>query len=243
MMLSPDRLSALLQPQGFWLRDANSLTRTIAFVRQSTIPRLYEHLNVYGQGKAGEAVYATTAISGSKNHSFDECITEEDLTLLDTLETDTKRHWTLVPTRKQAEEWEQKLARHADSQCRATARTKGPSLLDRLQPAFAAVDHYLLRLGNLNDVFDSEFQYFSNVPADQRREAERLASLIGSIGESSDDVQLACLVLFQFACDVEGQEGAFRGKKWHEDSSLRVRIYLLTDFIRETRKLYVASRS
>jgi hypothetical protein len=140
MMLNPDRLSVLLKPQGFWLRHADSVTKTIAFVRQSVIPRLYEHLNVHGQGKEGEAVYATTAISGATSHSCDNCVSEEELTLLYTLESDAERHWTLVRSKEQAEDWEKKLALHADSHCRATTQLKGPLLHDRLQPAFRAVD-------------------------------------------------------------------------------------------------------
>jgi hypothetical protein len=241
MTLSPDRLSLLLEPQGFWLRDVDSVTKTIAFVRQSTIPRLYEHLNVYGQGKVGEAVYATTAISGSTSHSCDECISEEDLTLLYTLETDKDRHWTLVRTKEEAEIWESRVAQVADFQCRATGHSKGPLLHERLQPAFSAVDRYIGKLGNVNDVFASEYRYSQQAPAVQRSEAERLASLIGYIGESSEDIQLACLVLFLFAPEVEGREDAFRGKKWHEDPSLRVRIYLLIDFIRAKRKLFAAA--
>lgn len=241
MMLSPDRLSALLEPQGFSLRDADSVTKTIAFVRPSIIPRLYEHLNVCGQGKVGEAVYATTAISGSTNHSYDDCVSEKDIALLETLETDKERHWTLIGNKQEAEMWEERLARVADSHCRATAQSKGPSLRERLQPAFSAVSRYITKLGNLNDVFASEFRHFQEAPAKQRREAEKLASLIGNIGESSEDVQLACLVVFQFASDVEGREDAFRGKKWHEDPRLRVRIYLLVDYIREQRQRYAAS--
>jgi hypothetical protein len=236
MMLGPDRLSALLKPHGFWLREVDSVTKTIAFVRPSTIPRLYEHLNVHGQGKVGEAAYATTAISGSTGHSCDECVSEDDLSLLYTLETDKERHWTLIRSKQEAETWEERLARVADSQCRATAESKGPSLRERLQPAFLAVDRYITKLGNLKEIFASEFRYFQEAPADQRSEAERLASLIGNIGESSEDVQLACLVVFLFASHVEGQENAFRGKKWHEDPNLRVRIYLLVDFIRDQRK-------
>lgn len=242
MMLSPRRLSALLQPQDFWLRGVDSVTKTITFVRRSNIPRLYEHLNIEGQGKTGEVVYATTAVSGSTSHSHDESVSAEDLTLLYTLETDKARHWTLVPTKKEAEAWEKRLAQAADSHCRATAQAKGPLLRERLQPAISAVDRYIAKMGNLNDIFASEFQYAQKVPAAQRSEAERLASLIGYIGESSEDVQLACLVVFRFALDVEGREAAFRGKKWHEDSSLRMRIYLLVDFIREQRKLYAASQ-
>jgi hypothetical protein len=82
MMLSPDRLRALLEPQGFRLRDADYVTKTISFVRPCSIPRLFDHLNVHGQGKVGEAVYATTAVSGSTNHSFDACVSEVDHSLL-----------------------------------------------------------------------------------------------------------------------------------------------------------------
>lgn len=240
MMLSTGRLSALLKPQGFWLRDSDSVTKTILFVRRSSIPRLYEHLIIQGQGKKGEAVYATTAVSGSTSHSSDDCISEEDLTLLYTLQADKERHWTLVCNKAEVEQWERQLVLHADLQCRATAQSKGPRLHDRLQPAFAAVDGYILRLGNVNAVFDSEFQYFANAPSNKRREAERLASLVGYIGESSENIQLACLVLFLFSSDVEGI--TFGGKKWHEDSCLRVRIYLLVDFLREKRQLYNASK-
>jgi hypothetical protein len=241
MMLSPDRQRLLLEPQGFKLRDVDSVTKTIAFVRQSTIPRLHEHLNVHGQGKVGEAVYATTAVSGSTGHSCDECVSEDDLTLLYTLETDQERHWTLVRTKEEAELWEKRLAQAADFQCRETAQSKGPLLRERLQPAFSAVDRYIEKLGNVNEVLASEFRYFREAPAAQKVEAERLASLIGYIGESSEDVQLACLVVFLFASEVEGSEDAFRGKKWHEDPSLRVRIYLLVDFIREKRRLYATA--
>jgi len=242
MMLSSDRLSVLLKPQGFWLRDADSVTKTIAFVRPAHIPRLYEHLNVHGQGKVGEAVCATTAISGSTSHSCDECISEEDMTLLYILETNKDRHWTLVRSKEEAKSWERKLAQHTDSQCRATTQAKGPALRDRLCPVFDAVDRYILRLGNIYAVFASEFQYFFNATEERRNEAERLASLIGYIGESIDDVELACLVLFLFAPEVEGPENVFRDKKWHEDSSLRARVYLLVDFIREKRHMYAASQ-
>jgi hypothetical protein len=91
-------------------------------------------------------------------------------------------------------------------------------------------------VGDLNDVFASESRYFQAAPAEQRSQAERLASLIGNMGESSEDVQLACLVLFLHASDAEDRADAFRGTKWHEDAKLRVRIYLLVDFIRELRK-------
>jgi hypothetical protein len=238
MILSPDRLSALLEPQGFWLRDVDSITKTIAFIRQSTIPPLYEHLNVHGQGKLGEAVYATTAISGSTSHSSDECVSENDPTLLYTLETDKERHWTLVRTKDEAKIWEKRLADVADFQCRATANAKGPLLRERLQSVFNAVERYVAKLGNVNDVFATEYRYFQEAPAPQRREAEQLSSLIGNIGESSEDVQLACLGVLLFAPEVEGRDDVFRGKKWHEDPNLRARVYLLVDYIREKRKLY-----
>ena len=241
MMLRPGRLSAILNPQGFWLRDADFDTKDIAFVRQSTIPRLYEHLNVCGAGKEGEAVYAKTAISGSTGHSHDRCVSEQDLTLLYTLETDKVHHWTLVRTQAEAKVWENRLAQAADFHCRATAQSKGPLLRERLQPAFSAVDRYIVKLGNVYDIFDAEFRFFQEAPALQRREAERLALLAGSVEESREDVELACLVLFLFAHDVEGREDAFRGKTFYDDPNLRVRIYLLIDFIREKRKMHTTS--
>jgi hypothetical protein len=243
MMLSPDRLSALLKPQGFWLREADSLTKEIAFVRAAEISRLYEHLNIQGQGKLGEVVYATTSVSGSTNHSCDDCVSERDLSLMYLLETNKERHWTLVNTSEEAKQWECNLAQHADAQCRATARAKGPSLRGRLEPAFNALARYVSKIGNIYEVFDSEFKYCSDAPTAQRAEAEELAWRMGNIGESSEDIQLACLFLVLFGRAVEGRRHVFRGRKGEEGGSLRVRIYLLVDFIREQRKLYLSSRS
>jgi hypothetical protein len=64
--------------------------------------------------------------------------------------------------------------------------------------------------------------------------------LIGNFDESQD-MQLACLLLFVFAADVQGHENAFRGKKWHQDPNLRVRIRLLIDNIHDQRNLFLAS--
>jgi hypothetical protein len=242
MMLSPERLSTLLEPQGFVLRMTDSRTKTIAFIRPSSFSRLFEHLNVQGQGKTGEAVYATTAISGSTGHSHDTCISEEDKGLLYTLETDTDRHWTVVGNTDEAVEWERNLARHADSHCRATAEVKGPALYELLRPTFAAIDRYIEKLGSVGAIFDTEFQYLAKLSDNERKEVERLAFGVGSIDDSSDDVQLACLALVKFSTAIEVQTDPFHGKKVHEDSNLRARIYLLTDFFREQRKLYLAKQ-
>ena len=242
-MLNADRLSNLLKPQGFTLRYAGSFVKTIIFVRNSNIPRLFEHLNVYGQGKAGEAVNASTGISASSSQSGDACVGEEDLALMYALATNAEHHWTIVGNTGEAKAWEERLAQNTDFHCRATADSKGPALHARLQPVFSAVDRYIAKIGDVNTVFDSEYRYRESAADDTKREANQLASLIGYIGPSWDDIQLACLVLFKYSSEVEGQESPFRGKKWHEDSDLRARIYLLAGYVREKRHLYAAGQS
>jgi hypothetical protein len=201
----------------------------------------YEHLNITGQGQGGEAVYATTAVSGSLGHSQDDCVSAIDLTLLYALETDKDRHWTMLRTKAEAEAWEDRLARSADSHCRSTTESKGRLLRERLQPAFAAVDRYIAKLGKVTDIFASEFRFFQTAPEASRRDAERLASLVGSLDSKSEDVELACLVLFLFAAEIEERRDAFRETKWHSDPSLRVRIYLLADYLGRQRMNYADS--
>lgn len=213
------------------------VTKTISFVRPSAIPLLYEHLNVYGQGRAGEAVYAKTTISGSMSQSNDRCISEEDDALAETLATDMERRWTLLRNKQEAVAWEEKLSKVADLHCRATAESKGSAVLERLRPAFSAMQLYIANVGDMHQLLASEFRFFEQTPTQIRIEAQRLASLIGNVAESTDDIELACLVLHCFAPQVEGAEDAFRGSKWHEDPQLRTRIYLLADFIREHRKI------
>lgn len=239
-MLSPDRLKRLLTPQGFWLRSSGSVTKEIDFVRPSKIPRIYEHLNVKGQGKIGEAVYARTAVSGSKNPHHDPCVAEIDHNLTFTLETDTERHWTIVRTIEQAREWEGNLARIADGHCRATTEAKGPGLYERLMPAFGVVDRYIEKLGKINDVFDSEYQFFSASTNEQREEAKQLAFRTASLIESSGDTELACLILVKFTFEVEDNLGLVRAKPVHENSELRTRIFLLADYVRECREAYLS---
>ena len=236
-MLRADRLSALLAPQGFWLQYANTVTKDIRFVRRSTIPRLYEQLHVSGQGKSGEAVYATTCISAGMV-SYDECMADRDHSLMFALETDVERHWTLLRNDADAQAWERKLTSLADSYCRATAEEKGPALHDRLLPELLIVDRYVAKLGDINDIFSSEFQYVSNAPVGARHDAQQLAALIGNIGEETEDIELACLTIFSFWYEIEGRTRPFHGQKWHQCNALRIRIYLLVDFIRQQRRLY-----
>jgi hypothetical protein len=239
MMLSTDRLKKLLETQGFSLCRADLVTKDIYFVRPSRIHRLYEHLHICGQGKKGDAVYATTAISGSSAYSYDSCITEIDRSLLFALEADVERHWTIVNNTKQAKEWETKLAKHADSYCRATAQAKGPALSERLQPSFAAVDRYIDKVGDVNNIFDSEHRFCFEAAEEVKKEAERLAFELHTL-ESTDDVQLACLILATFATDVENRLNPFLERKVREDSGLRVRLYLLVDYFRDRRREYWA---
>jgi hypothetical protein len=172
--------------------------------------------------------------------SHADCVAERDLSLLHALETNKDWHSTLVRTRREAEAWEAKLARHADAYCRATAQAKGPSLRERLQPIFDAVDAYLQAVGDVFAVFDSEFRYLTSVPPEHKDEVDRYASLIGNIGEATEDVLLACDVLFRHASEIEGSMRIIREKKWHKNPAIRARVFLLTDFFREQRKLYIA---
>src|SRR5262249_11154624 len=112
-----------------------------------------------GPGKCRRGLFIGNLRSGhaNPNSGFFQIQLRQDIF---TLETDKERHWTLVRTRDEAEMWEKRLAEIADFQCRATAQSKGPLLRERLQPAFSAVDRYIAKSGNLNDVFASEFRFF-----------------------------------------------------------------------------------
>lgn len=238
MMVKPERLSALLEPPGFHLIEVDKWDQKIAFCRSAIVPDLFEHLIIHGQGKRGDAVYATSAISALPHCYDDPCIVIEDQSLLQTLSTDPVRGWTVVLDAKQAKVWEVKLAAIANEHCRALGETKGPDLIAKLRPTRLALDQYVAKLGDLNAVFDSEFQFFSTEPLDRQKEADRLAF---EFGKTCDDVRLACLVLDKFAADLEGRPGAFRGRRVDEDEELRARVRLLSNYIREKREVYQAN--
>lgn len=238
MMLSPARLGVLLKPQGFWLRHYDPYVKHIDFVRSAPIPRLYEHLCIRCGGESGEAVYATTSISGSTNSRARGCSSEPDRALNSILRTDAEQGWALLSNPEESKAWEQRLAIHADAHCRATAQALGPALQHRLQPALEVVDRYIVKAGNLFDILDSDYSYLSAAPNEVRREATRLSSYIPNVGESEQDLELALTIIFSFAPEIEHQADAFPGSNWHQDSELQLRTHLLADFIREQRRLF-----
>lgn len=238
MMLSPNRLGVLLKPQGFWLRHYDPFVKHIDFVRSAPIPRLYEHLCIRCGGKSGEAVYATTSISGSTSPGARGCSSEADRALNNVLQTDAEHGWALLSNQEESKAWEKRLAIRADAHCRATAQALGPALQHRLQPAFEVVDRYIVKAGNLFDILDSEYRHISVAPNEVQSEVDRLSAYILNVGTSMQDLELALTIIFSFAPEVEHQADAFRGSNWHQDSELQLRTHLLADFIREQRRLF-----
>jgi len=241
MMLSPKRLSKLLEPLGFVLRESDSCTKEIALVRLSSIPRLFEHLRIHGSGRRGEAVSAETAISGARGVAIDPCIAARDLRLMLALEQNPEMHYTLVETNDQAQAWEQRVASLADTYCRATADSEGRALLERLAPALHTLDRYIEMVGDMNAIFDAEYKYFQDADPSHRDAAERLAQHLWRV-EPAADAELAALILLRFSKAVDGIDYALQGQCFEEAADLRARLYLLVDFVSDKRRVWRAGR-
>jgi len=223
MLLSPKRIGRGLAPQRFSLCRSCTTTKEIGFSRPSSMPRLYEQLHVCGQGKHGEAVYATTAISASPNWINDDCVTIVDQNLMFALEHDAHRHWTVLSDMNDAKSWESQLVQLADGACTRTTEEYGPLLAERLEEPFTIYDRYADELGGMTPIFGSEFRFI-----DDATDREQQLVDLWSIGKG-DDWRLACHLLIRNAPKLLPDPHVFLDSKLHECAPLRTLLYLMTD--------------
>jgi hypothetical protein len=235
MRFNPEKLAKLLQPHGFLLNLPEAMKHGISFIRPSSAERLYDHILI----NASNPVYAETVISAASSTSCRECVSQRDNRLRAFLAPGAPYHNSWVHTAAEAKSWQKRLVENADAFCVAAATAKGPLLTQRLQPVFNAVDAYMQRLGNLFEILDREFAFFSEAAPDERSQAEQLARLAHEmLWLDSEDSKLASLALIRFGTEVEGRDSPFHGKVPHRDSGLATRLILLADYIRRKRADY-----
>lgn len=239
MLLSAKRLSFLLKNVGFELLSSNTKTKDIHFVRHSPVKNIFEHLHIVGQGKSGEAAYATTAIAGVRYFLPAACVAENDLQLLYALETDTSRHWTILHSLEDAKRWEIRLSEIIDSFASNTSVQKSSELIRRLDPVHHAINQYISLSGNPAAIFDREHAFFQTHSPQIRAEAERIASGSCIQDWSWDDVNLASLVLTSYGPQVEGKPDPWKDVVPIDSQEyLLPRIYLLSDYFYGHRLTY-----
>lgn len=235
MLLSSKRLGSALKAQRFELYRSCTVTKEIGFSRPSSIPRLYEQLRVYGQGKRGDAVYATTAVSVSPSWIHDDCISIEDLGLMFALESDAERHWTLLADANDAKRWEKKLTELADAACRDTTEKHGDSLAARLRSDFELLDRYIDQIGDMRAILDAEYRFVENADDHERALVDQW-----SIGKG-DDWRLACHVSIRYGNEFIPAATAIFRSKLHESTQLRTLLYLLADQVAACRTRYATT--
>ena len=187
------------------------------------MPRLYEQLHVCGQGKYGEAVYATTAISASPTWINDDCIAIVDRDLMFALENDADRHWTVLSDVADAKSWETQLIQFADTACTKTAEEYGQLLVERLEVGFGILDQYAAELGDMKSIFSAEFRFI-----DGANDRERKLVDLWSIGKT-DDWRLACHLVIRYAAKLSPAPTSVLDSKLHDSATLRTLLYLMTD--------------
>ncbi len=233
MKLSEKRLVELLKHDGFELVSFDKTTKDIHFVRNSKMDQLFEHLFVCGQGKWGEVVYAFSTVSAVRLFSDKGIVSEEDDNeLLYELETDKERHWTELNSLVETKAWEQQLAKVAAIFTARNAENKGPKLLARLDRYFDDVQKYLCLAGDINSIFEREYQWTMEFNENIRNAAERVADNSFLRHAAYDDVLLACLILFKYGDSVEGKSTPWQGvMPLDSKNNLYPKILLIADHL------------
>jgi hypothetical protein len=143
-------LAKRLAPLGFVQNFPASHKGGIEFVRNSSMPHLYEHILVIAES----FVYAEAVISAASRASCHPCVSERDGRLRDLLSGGSRHGTKLILTRSEAMAWQTKLIENADAYCRAASAEKGLPLLQRLAPILRAVDCYQQMFGDIFAIFD-----------------------------------------------------------------------------------------
>jgi hypothetical protein len=230
-----DSLANRLAQLGFAHNFPASHKNGFAFVRNSSIPRLYEHVLI----NAENPVYAEAVISAASRASCHPCVSERDGCLRALLSSGSRYGSKLIFTPAEAKAWQDRLIENADASCRAASSEFGPLLFKRLEPVLYAVDRYQKKIGEIFAVFDREFAFVQDVRDEERSEIERLAAKAHSIlFLDAEDAKLASLVLVRFGSEVEGIEAPFQNANPRAGNELGSRLILLVDFIQNKRRAY-----
>src|SRR5262245_58408579 len=131
MMVKSRRILAALSKEGFQLHGENIISNfDMYFWRPSYAPSLYEFLQVAGQGKSGEAIYAHAEISILRNTTFGESIFLSSIGEGFPTYSQTRK-WTIIKNADDAIAWEREFTRIGPGLVHGLALTKGPDLLNR----------------------------------------------------------------------------------------------------------------
>jgi hypothetical protein len=233
-----DRVARLLAPSGFVLNLPEVMKGGVSFVRPSLFPRLYEHVLFV----TSNVVYAETVLSAATFTSCHRCVSEPDKRFSAFLSKGDLFGASDLGTAEMQRLWQQRLVENADAFCRTMAAEKGPALVERLRPVFAAVDSYVAAMEDMAAIFDREFAFVNNRPAHERAEIERLASETRAFFYLDlEDARLASCIVLRLAPQVEGKEDPFLGVNARQDEGLAARLVMLSDFIRIKRTSFIAS--
>jgi len=232
MKVDASRLLSLLGgKEGFAL--ARREPDEFALVRPSTLDGLFEHIEISGAGKSGEALGCDLAVSvvGGQLGTKGMC----ELELLAELATDPERGVTIVQTAEQAQDWERRVVEIAPPGVRALAQREGPALLARTARARAAVQAHLKQLPDTHDLDVLKRLLLGRLEPQRADVARRLAGRPGVLQKAGAELlyDVACMAIVLF--EVGNQASAEVKLDPLEDRELMWRIQLLVDHI-EARK-------
>ncbi|HVW02888.1 MAG TPA: hypothetical protein VHB77_21190 [Planctomycetaceae bacterium] len=232
--LNADRLTRQLSSQGFSLNLPEVMKGGISYVRPSSVERLYEHVLI----RTGTAVYAETVLSAATFTSCHAAVSERDPRLRALLAGNSEFGTSRLETAAEVRDWQQRLIDHADAFCRSMSSELGPVLIDRLAPAFEALDRYVEAVGDMRTIFAREFAFTNDGTERELAEADRLATQGWQmLYLDLADAKIAGMALARFGTEVEGGANPFDSATPRRDPALSARLVLLTDYVGRMRKL------
>lgn len=139
MKLDYDRLAEHLAQTGFSRGYPTRNVASASFVRQSTLPNLYESISFGAAGRDGEAVFAEIGTSVIKTVTYKRL---GDVRILTEVASDKARGWTVVKSPTAARKWEDEVLSVAPQACQTWTTAVGTGIWQRNQEGYAQLDRY-----------------------------------------------------------------------------------------------------
>jgi hypothetical protein len=227
MIVQSIRLFRELEKHGFRSGRGMCAANSFNFIRPSLLEGLWESIIVNGQGKHGEAVYASVGSSVTSTVMYKEFGVVHPL--LELAEV-TERGWTIIETDSKALAWENELIAIGPQRAREWTTKNGPDLLRNTEQARQHVNEYLSHLklvGNLEDVLTTFRATLSPPISDEYERISRSPGTSGALGTELA-YELASYAILTFSLDVENIN-YLRGGGNQDNIDFIQRLHILAD--------------
>lgn len=192
MGVNCNRVHKKVEPFGFCQRLRKMSAHDCAFVRPDEMKGLYQHLEIWFQGRRREAVYAYTGVDITQHVG----LSNKRRHLVPGIATNVERQWSVIHDDQQAKAWENRLCELIPAIFAAVSVSERQGLLTETQSSRDQAMRCLARL-SLAESLEEQVRSLGSRHPKLIARANQLADIPGvmCIAHADDLFVVACLLI------------------------------------------------